>query len=209
MKRASLNHQSSTLPRRRFFTAVASLAAPLFCLLVQGCSTTGSRAGERSAAIGSLPPAGRQLALHGDIQKGFSKDAVYVAWGAPSEKTVHPTPSGPQECWTYVRTFNGVSGGYFGISRGLVHDKHGDHYDTNDYYPAPDTAQTLGGTPSADVPVKRVTFEQGKVVSFETANSQKDESDVTGTSTDESMFRSSQEINSELYTLQTQPKCVI
>ena len=196
MKRVSPNTKAQTPRRRPLFAVITSLAIPLSCLLMQGCSTTGSRANEKSAALGTLPPAERQLAMSGNIQKGFSEDAVYVAWGAPSEKTVNNTARGPQECWTYTRSFNGTGGGYFGISRGLVHGKNGDHYDTDDYYPAPDTSQTLGGTPSTDVPIKRVIFEKGKVVSYETTQQSKDDSDDgSGSSTGQSMFRSYQENN--------------
>ncbi len=140
-------------------------------LLVQGCSSTGTRANDKSASLSKLSPADKQLALTGHIQNGFSKDAVYVAWGAPSKTVVRPTARGPQECWTYVQTFNGYGGGYFGISRGQVHDKHGDHYDTNEFYPAPDTAQTLGGTATTEVPVKRVVFVHDRVISYETSDS--------------------------------------
>ena len=77
-----------------------------------------------------------------------------------------------------MQTYNGYGGGYFGISRGLVHGKHGDHYDTNDFYPAPTDAQTLGGTPSTEVPVKRVVFENGRVVNYETTHQQNENDDA-------------------------------
>ena len=88
--------------------------------------------------------------------------------GCAIEKpSTNNTSGGLQESWTYIQTFNGCGGGYYGISRGLVHGKNGDHYNVDNFYPAPDTAQTLGGTPSTDVPVKRVVFENGRVVSYE------------------------------------------
>jgi hypothetical protein len=141
-------------------------------VLMQGCSSTATRASDKAASLNRLSPTDKQLALAGRIHNGFSKDAVYVAWGAPSKTAIRPTPQGPQECWTYVQTYNGYGGGYYGISRGEVHGTYGDHYDTNQFYPAPDTAQTAGGAATTEVPVKRVVFEKDRVISYETSDSQ-------------------------------------
>ena len=152
----------------------------LASVLLQGCSGMGTAGHEKSAALGRLSPADRQVATSGEVRRGFSKDAVYAAWGAPSKTSTAATPHGVRECWTYTRTFNGYGGGYYGISRGLVHGKNGDHYNTDNFYPAPDSSQTLGGTPSTEVPVKRATFQNGRVVSVETthADRQSDEADA-------------------------------
>ena len=157
--------------------AVAGLLA---CVLTQGCSTPDARSAGKAATLSKLSPADQQLVLKGNIHKGLSKEAVYVAWGLPSKTTVDRTARGPQECWTYVRTFNGYGGGYYGVPRGLVHGKRGDHYDTSDFYPAPTDAQTLGGTPSTEVPVKRVVFENGRVVNYETTHQQSGDADDEG-----------------------------
>ena len=132
-----------------------------------GCSSMDDRA----VAMNKLTPADQHIAKQGDIKNGFSKDAVYAAWGTPSKTSIVNTRQGVRECWTYVRTFNGYGGGYYGVSRGLMHGKNGDHYDTDDFYPGPSTSDTLGGTPTTDVPVKRAIFENGHVVSYETAKS--------------------------------------
>ena len=108
--------------------------------------------------------------MSGEVHHGFSKDAVYAAWGTPSKTSTAVTPQGIREYWTYTRTFNGYGGGYYGISRGLVHGKNGDHYNSDNFYPAPNSSQTLGGTPSTEVPVKRATFENGRVVDIETTH---------------------------------------
>jgi hypothetical protein len=196
MKRTSPNKEIQNSHLRSPFAVIASLAIPISCLLMQGCSTAGSRASEKSAALGALPPADRQLAVSGNIHKGFNEDAVYVAWGAPSEKTVINTARGPEECWTYIATYQGYGGGYFGIPRGLVHGRNGDSYSTDNYYPGPDTSQTLGGVPSTQVPIKRVIFVKGKVVDYETTKESKhDSEDSAESASDESLFRSPQEMN--------------
>lgn len=156
---------------RKSFKVAAAGTGLLVCLLVQGCSSPDAEPAAKAAVLGRLSPSDRQTVLGGDIRKGLNKDAVRVAWGSPSKTTVNQTAKGPQECWTYVQTFNGYGGGYYGIARGLVHGSHGDHYSTNDFYPAPTDAQTLGGTPTTEVPVKRVIFEGGRVVSYETTHS--------------------------------------
>ena len=169
----------STFAQRGFVVIVAAGIALSPCLLMQGCSTPSERPSAKSAALSGLSTADRQLVGRGDIHKGLSKDAVYVAWGHPSQTTVNQTARGLEECWTYVQTFNGYGGGYYGISRGLVHGRHGDHYDTDNFYPAPTDAQTLGGTPSTEVPVKRVIFENGRVISYETTQ-QKGQNEEAG-----------------------------
>ncbi len=167
---------STLLPRCTVFFALPAIV--LASVLVQGCSCTGAANHEKSAALGRLSSADRQVAMNGEIHRGFSKDAVFAAWGAPAKTSVIDTHQGVRESWTYIRTFNGYGGGYYGISRGLIHGKNGDHFNSDDFYPAPDTGQTLGGTPTTEVPVKRAIFENGRVVSFETTrtHSQDDES---------------------------------
>ena len=180
MNISSQKNCSSKIQLCSFHKIGAAIASLLVCTLTQGCSTPSGRSAAKTAALGNLSPAERQVVLNGDIHKGLSKDAVYVAWGSPSKTTVHNTARGPQECWTYVQTFNGYGGGYYGISRGLIHGKHSDHYNTDDFYPAPTDAQTLGGTPSTEVPVKRVVFENGRVVNYETAHQQNEKDDDEG-----------------------------
>ena len=92
-----------------------------------------------------------------------------MAWGSPSKTSVDKTAQGLRECWTYDRTYYGDGGGDFGVSHGLVHGENGDYYDKNNFYPAPDPAQTLGGTRSNTVPIMRVVFENGRVANYETA----------------------------------------
>ncbi len=152
---------------RHLIKVNAATVAILPIVLLQGCSSTGGKA----AAMNGTAPTGQRAAKSGDIQKGFSKDAVYAAWGAPSKTSVSNSREGVRECWTYVRTFNGYGGGYYGISRGLVHGKDDDHYIADDFYPAPNDSQTLGGTPATDVPVKRVIFQNGRVINYETIKS--------------------------------------
>lgn len=173
-----LNPFARSLSRNSIKTVAASVGV-LASLLAQGCSSSSEGPTVKAAVLSRLSPSDRQTVLSGDIRKDLSKDAVLVAWGTPSKTTVDQTAQGPRECWTYVQTFSGYGGGYYGIARGLVHGSHGDHYSNDDFYPAPTDAQTLGGTPTTEVPVKRVVFAGERVISYETTH-QRSASENTG-----------------------------
>ncbi len=180
---AALHPDKVPSQRRYILTVIATVAIPLMCAPMHGCYTPGTRARGHPAALNALAPADRQRALAGVIQKGFDRDAVVVAWGEPAAKMAYDTPHGLLEAWIYTTTVNGYDSGSFGISRGWIQGKDGYHYDTDNFYPGPDTAQTLGGIPSTDVPVKRVVFKDGRVVSYQTAAPQadgRDSSSATG-----------------------------
>ncbi len=59
----------------------------LLALITAGCatSTVDKRKQERYSAYASLPPAARELVDKGQIKIGMPMDAVYIAWGKPSQ----------------------------------------------------------------------------------------------------------------------------
>lgn len=59
----------------------------LALLICTGCatSTIQTRKQERHGIYSALPPEERNLVDQGRINVGMSKDAVYIAWGKPSE----------------------------------------------------------------------------------------------------------------------------
>ena len=62
--------------------------ALLAALILGGCATKSTielRRSERNAAYAALSPAEQQLVDQGQIKIGMPADAVYIAWGAPSE----------------------------------------------------------------------------------------------------------------------------
>jgi hypothetical protein len=75
----------------------------LLCLGAAGCatSTIDSRKKERSAAYQALPPDQKQLVDQGQIQVGMSADAVFIAWGPPSEILESETEQGHWTTWVY------------------------------------------------------------------------------------------------------------
>ncbi len=75
---------------------------PVF-LLLAGCatSTIESRKKERYGAYSSLPPETRQLVDEGRIKVGMPMDAVYIAWGPPSQVLSGETEAGQTTTWLY------------------------------------------------------------------------------------------------------------
>jgi hypothetical protein len=78
-----------------------------FILCVVGCATKNtiqSRRQERSAAYTVLTSEQRALVDQGKIKSGMSEDAVYVAWGRPSEMLKGESGGNSTTTWVYTRT---------------------------------------------------------------------------------------------------------
>lgn len=76
-------------------------------LAVGGCATRStilSRIRERPEAYSTITPAMRAAVDAGQIMEGMTKDAVFMAWGKPSEVVQVEGPGGPYEMWVYLRT---------------------------------------------------------------------------------------------------------
>lgn len=96
-----------------FFVVLAPVA-----LLFQGCITGGAsnRAQERSAVFGQLDPATQKHLMNGNVERGYTKDMVYIAIGNPSKVETRATPDGPVEIWVYKNMVLPQSGGFRGIT---------------------------------------------------------------------------------------------
>ena len=72
-------------------------------LLMTGCvtSTVETRKKEKASAYAALNPEQKSLVDAGKIQVGMSPDAVYVAWGQPSEVLESESLQGHQTNWVY------------------------------------------------------------------------------------------------------------
>jgi hypothetical protein len=75
-------------------------------LVVAGCksSTVETRKTERSAAYSSLPADQRELVDKGQIKIGMTEDAVYIAWGQPSQVVTSEDSNGRVTTWLYHGT---------------------------------------------------------------------------------------------------------
>jgi hypothetical protein len=71
-----------------------------------GCatSTIQTRKQERVAAYGALSPEFRSAVDKGEIRTGMNMDAVYIAWGKPSQVFAGESSAGPTTTWLYFGT---------------------------------------------------------------------------------------------------------
>lgn len=112
---------------KRFLTLALSAAA---VLLLPNCtpSTPQTRIDRNYSLYESLPPRHQELVSQGRIEKGMSKQGVYLAFGQPSRKSEGFRDGASFERWDYTGLrpyyYNSVHG-YFG--RGWGHHRY-DHY---------------------------------------------------------------------------------
>jgi hypothetical protein len=78
----------------------------LLALFAAGCvtSTVEKRKQERNSAYTSLSPEMRALVDQGQIKVGMPMDAVYIAWGQPSQVITSESSSGAGTTWIYTGT---------------------------------------------------------------------------------------------------------
>ena len=72
-------------------------------LLLTACSTPERRAMERPTAFGKLSAEQKKLVLGGQVRRGMSPDAVYIAWGAPDLRLDNGKSKTAMETWIYAR----------------------------------------------------------------------------------------------------------
>ena len=72
-------------------------------LLLMGCasSTIETRRTERSASYAALTPEVRALVDQGQIRRGMTQDAVYIAWGKPGQILQQEDQRGHVTVWLY------------------------------------------------------------------------------------------------------------
>lgn len=78
--------------------------AAVAAIYLAGCAapaTIESRRTERLAAYQNLSPEEKQLVDQGQVQIGMSADAVYIAWGPPSEVLESEDAGGRVTTWRY------------------------------------------------------------------------------------------------------------
>jgi len=79
----------------------------LASLLVSGCarSSLDSRKQERFGAYSGLAEESKQLVDEGKIKVGMTEDAVYIAWGEPTEILHAESEKGASTTWLYEGTY--------------------------------------------------------------------------------------------------------
>lgn len=77
-------------------------------LLLVGCATTSTfekRRTERLPAYNTLSPEFKTSVDQGQIKVGMSQDAVYIAWGPPSEILKSANEQGETTRWLYYGSY--------------------------------------------------------------------------------------------------------
>lgn len=76
----------------------------IFAGLLTGCATgttIAARKQERAASYAALPAETQALIDRGQIRRGMSEDAVYIAWGKPSQILQQEDQHGAITTWLY------------------------------------------------------------------------------------------------------------
>jgi hypothetical protein len=167
--------------KRRFLSGALLTATAAGALLFGGCATPEKRISENRDLYNSLPPRQQQLVAQGQIAPGMSRNAVWLAWGAPEQKVNGYARGNATETWIYITTTTYPYGGYgyggYGYGYGpwgypywggvsVFHTHHGhrfvvfgDPFYDPFYYPYL--------RPTVSYPYKTVTFVNGRVAEFQ------------------------------------------
>lgn len=75
----------------------------LVAVVMVGCATSSieSRRQERMTSYASLSPEVKSAVDAGQIRRGMTSDAVYIAWGKPSQILQQEDERGPVTTWLY------------------------------------------------------------------------------------------------------------
>ena len=114
----------------------------LLVFVLAGCTTTSTiekRRQERAAAYDILPPETKNLVDQGQLKVGMPQEAVYIAWGKPSQILTGQGPNGLNTVtWLYMGTALDEYR-YWNYRPSYYYQGHG--YPTasleHDYYPRP------------------------------------------------------------------------
>ena len=77
---------------------------PAIFFVTAGCASTdslASRKQERHAAYAALPPDMKASVDQGRVKAGMNMDAVYLAWGKPSQVVAGGNQAGETTTWIY------------------------------------------------------------------------------------------------------------
>ena len=150
----------------------------LSALLLGGCETTQDRIAQRPEAYNALSARDRELVQRGQIREGMSRDAVYIAWGAPNQRGPGRHRGSSTETWIYFDTqagdyypppfaygYGGFYGGGFGGS--FLHRHRSGRLHRHVYYDPFYDPWFYRRTSVVSYPERVVSFQNGRVISFQ------------------------------------------
>lgn len=162
---------------RRSSQTIVTWAALAGAFILGGCSTVETRIAENPAAYSRLSPRDQALVSEGKIREGLSRDAVYIAWGAPNEHGPGRNRGATVETWIYFATDAGdyhgpffygypygygLGLGYFGYGGGHRH-----RFRRHFYYDPFYDPFFYRRTSLIRYPERIVSFQNGRVISFQ------------------------------------------
>jgi hypothetical protein len=170
----------------RFLSWALLTTAAAGALFFGGCSTPESRISDHRDLYDSLPARQQQLVAQGQIAGGMSRNAVWLAWGAPEQKVNGYARGNTTENWVYYTTTTYPYGygygygygrfgygpwgygypGFWGGGVGVFRTHHGRRFAVfGDPFYDPFYYSYL--PPTVSYPYKAVTFVNGRVVEFQ------------------------------------------
>ncbi len=98
--------------------ALIACAVSLTVFFIAGCTTIDTRISERRESFSRMSPRDQALVQQGTIREGMSQDAVYIAWGPPSQRIPGRYRGSIVETWVYDATAAGDYPGPFYYGQG-------------------------------------------------------------------------------------------
>lgn len=178
--------------KRQLITRALTFGLAASAIVLASCSTPENRISEHPDIYQSLSSRDQGLVSSGQIRTGMSKNAVWLSWGSPEQKTEGAMRGRATETWVYVWTrsapygsayypgygygggygygpgFGPGFGGYGGFGGGGVFRSHGHHgrfVVFGDPFYDPFFYSAL--SPTITYPYKVVTFSNGRVMSYQ------------------------------------------
>lgn len=138
---------------------IVRLSLSLCCFLLVACATSSieSRRAEKAAAYNGLPANQKAMVDSGQIQIGMTADAVYIAWGKPSDVLESEDATGRYTAWHYYGSFlqENRYWAYREVNQGQGRPVYLERYLTSDYTPR-------------DFVRSEIIFKSGRVLSWRT-----------------------------------------
>jgi hypothetical protein len=129
----------------RFYRGVLMLGISVTAWILTGCATTEARISKHPEMYQRLSATDQALVSNGQIRRGMTMDAVWLAWGNPEQKLPAGMRGDATETWVYLRYATPPSYG-------------------GPYYYGPFDWSYI--PPKFPYPSKGVTFSNGRVVFF-------------------------------------------
>ena len=152
----------------------------LGALLLGGCETTQDRIAQRPEAYNALSARDRDLVQRGQIREGMSRDAVYIAWGAPNQRGPGRHRGSSTESWIYFNTaagdyypppfaygYGGLYGGFGGFGGSYLHRHRSGRLHRHVYYDPFYDPWFYRRTSVVSYPERIVSFQNGRVISWQ------------------------------------------